>query len=36
MSISTPWIVLRPSGSAAIANSIEPETPLWSVSAIAS
>ena len=35
-SISTPWMARRPSGSADIANSIEPETPLWSVSAIAS
>ena len=35
-SISAPWIALSPSGAAAWANSIEPETPLWSVSAIAS
>ena len=35
-SISTPWIARRPSGSAACANSIDPETPLWSTTAIAS
>ena len=34
-SISAPWIARRPSGLAACANSIEPETPLWSVTAIA-
>ncbi len=35
-SISAPWIARSPSAPAAWANSIEPETELWSVSAIAS
>ena len=35
-STSAPWIARSPSAPAAWANSIEPETELWSVSAIAS